>query len=239
MKSPCMLRRLFAVVTLCLVSAVSAHAWEGKVNMTMTTSGKHPSTMPVVYYIKDLRMRAEMTPPPDKKGRSSGTFVMLMDWKTHEALFLMPEQKMYFSHQIDPESLKSEKDAHPIDFKPTGRKEKIAGYDAEEYAGTSEGKRTEVWVTKGMGQFMMASQSAPGRKTESAQWEKFMRQGDFFPLRTIIRDKEGAPESFRMEATSVEKGSQPDSLFQPPADYKKFEMPNLGGALKGLIPGSR
>ena len=32
-----------------------------------------------------------------------------------------------------------------------------------------------------------------------------------------------------MEATKIEPGTLPDSLFVPPADYQKFEMPDLGG----------
>jgi hypothetical protein len=161
--------------------------------------------------------------------------VALTNWTAQEMYMLMAEQKMYMVVKI-PESIKEKaaKSAETMEFKPTGRKEKIAGYDAEEYVGNSEGRRTEIWVTKGMGQFMMAQQ---GRRKEPSAWEKFLRQGEFFALRVVQRKNEGGPEEFHMEVQKVEKGSQPDSLFVPPADYKRFEMPSMGGMLKGLIPG--
>ena len=37
-----------------------------------------------------------------------------------------------------------------------------------------------------------------------------------------------------MEATKIEPGTLPDSLFVPPAGYQKFSMPNMGDMLKGL-----
>ena len=33
----------------------------------------------------------------------------------------------------------------------------------------------------------------------------------------------------KMEATKIDPSSQPDALFEPPADYKKFSMPSFGG----------
>jgi len=234
MNHSCMLHRLFVVCAFSLLSAVSLHAFEGKVEMTMT-SGKN--VYPVTYYIKGLHMRTEMTISNDKKGRKMEG-ICIFDMEAHEMDVLMVEQKMYMSMHIDTDSMTNGKSAQSLDFKPTGRTENIAGYDAEEYAGVSEGKRTEMWVTKELGQFVMANQGKPGRKpSQSSQWEKFMREGNFFALRVIQRTKEGSPEQFRMEVTHVEKGAQPESLFHPPEDFKKFEMPNVGDMFKNMIPG--
>ena len=48
-----------------------------------------------------------------------------------------------------------------------------------------------------------------------------------FPLRVISHDAKGK-ETFKMEATKIEPGPLPDSLFVPPASYKRFDMPNMG-----------
>lgn len=229
-----LLNRLVAACVFSLVAIASAHAFEGKVTMTMST-GK--DVLPITYYIKDTRMRYEITPATDKKGNKI-TMVGLADWNTHQMTLLMSEQKMYMVHSI-PTTDTGKNGKQSFDFKPTGRKEKIAGYDTEEYAGTSEGKRIEMWLTKGLGSFMMANMGKGRKASQVAQWERFLREEGFFPMRTIIRSKEGAPEEMRTEVTSVEKGAQPDSLFAPPADFQKLEMPDLGGALKGLIPGAR
>ena len=229
------LRRLSAVWIFSLLSVVYAPAFEGKVAMTMTT-GKN--VYPVTYYIKGTQMRTEMTMTNDKNGNKLST-VSLFDLNAHEMKVLMVEQKMYMAfHMPEAAPQKEGKPAPSLEFKPTGRKEKIAGYDTEEYAGNSEGKRTEVWVTKELGQFVMANQGRPGRKpSQAAQWETFMREGNFFSMRVIQRAKEDGPEQLRMEVTQVEKASEPDSLFQPPEDFKKLEMPDVGNMLKGMIPG--
>lgn len=85
-------------------------------------------------------------------------------------------------------------------------------------------------------------------------WERALEGKDMFPLRVIGYEKgkprsekgksseksrgksAGANESFRMEVTAIDKTPLPDSLFNPPAGYKKFDM---GGMMKGMIPGAR
>ncbi len=182
-------------------------------------------------------MRTEMAVAEDKKGKKL-TAVSLFNLQSREMQVLMPEQKMYMTFSIPEPDTNKDGTAPSFQFNPTGRKEKIAGYDTEEYAGVSEGKRTEMWVTKELGQFVMANQGKPGRKpSQSAQWEMFMRQGNFFAMRVIQRAKEGAAEQFRTEVTHVEKVSVPDSFFVPPEDFKKLEVPNMGNMLKGLVPG--
>jgi hypothetical protein len=222
-------RRVFAACLFGVLSTAMAMAFEGKVSMKMT-SGKDAFTY--TYYVKGT-----------KKGRS-GTFSSIIDYDKMEMQMLMPEQKMYMVHRLD-NLMKSEavQKANDIEFKPTGHKEKIAGWEAEEFVGVSEGKQTEVWVTKGLGKFMMANGGKSGAFGKGGQkspaWEKFMREGEFFPLRVVQRTKPGAPEDFRMEATAIDKTQQDDSLFRVPADYQKFEMPNMGEMFKGMVPGGR
>jgi hypothetical protein len=152
----------------------------------------------------------------------------------------MADQKMYMVHAIpDAASDKAKDKAADADFKPTGRTEKIAGIKATEYAGYSDKKLTEIWVTKELGQFMMADQGKGGKKgSKTSAWAKFAEESGFFALRVIQRAKEGAPEDLHLEVTAVEKGTQPDALFAPPSDYQKFEMPSMGDMMKGMIPGN-
>ncbi len=234
-----MVRWLIAAAT--LVSG--ALAFEGRVEMKMYTYGKRPTEMPMVYSIKGTKMRTDTT-IADKKGKTQ-TFGSILNWETQEMLMLMDEQKMYMVVSLKEAAEKAAKqsgDAGKFEFKPTGRKEVIAGVEAEEWAGISEGKRVEVWVTKTMGKFMMGNSGGnpmAGGKAKTAAWEQFMQKNDFFTLRTIVRPKEGAPEEMKMEVQKIEKKSLPDSLFVPPADYQKFAMPSMGDMMKGMIPGGR
>ena len=182
-------------------------------------------------------MRIEMTTAPSKQSQNGTTIVTIMDLEKREVTVLMPDQKMYMVQPLPDETAdKAHNKAADADFKPTGQKEKIAGFEAEEYTGLSEKRFTEIWVTKELGEFVAPSQGQKkGAKTNA--WAKFVEQGGFFALRVVKRAKEGAPESFRQEVTKVEKGAQPDSLFLPPSDYQKFEMPSMGDMMKGMIPG--
>lgn len=238
MKLPAPLRRLFTACILLATTATFASAFEGKVEMK-TTVGK--DSTPMTYFMKGSLMRIEMKPPAEKRKKDDGTFAMIINMETHESIMLMDKDKMYMVHKL-PEVTAEQagKKGEVPEFKPTGRKEKIAGIEAEEYVGVSGKKRTEIWVTKELGKFMMANQGGPmGGKKGSASansWEKFAQQENMFPLRTIQRAKEDGPEEMRMEVTLVDKSKQPDSLFQPPADYQKFEMPSMGDMMKGMIP---
>jgi len=237
MKSYVSFFRLAALCLLAVVPATTALAFEGKVSMTMSTSGEN--TMPMTYFLKGTHMRIEMAIPPDKHNKDGGTFATIMDLEKKEMTMLMPDQKMYMVHAIPEASEKSKSKVAEPDFKPTGRKEKIAGIEAEEYVGHSDKKLTEIWVTKELGQFMMADQGKGKKKGgQASAWAKFAEQENFFALRVIQRAKEGAPEDMHLEVTAVDKGSQPDALFQPPVDYKKFEMPGMGDMMKGMIPGN-
>jgi hypothetical protein len=240
MKSSASLLRFFAVCILTATTATLASAFEGKVEMKMTSSEAKGET-PMTYYMKGTHMRMETVVPPDKHNKKGGTFVAIMDLEAREMTMLMIEEKMYMVSKFPEETVaKANEKAAEMDFKPTGRKEKIAGIEAEEYVGTSDKKRTEMWMTKELGKFMMANQGKGGPmggKKGASAWAKFAEQGNFFALRVIQRAKEGAPEDMRMEVTKVEKGALADSLFQPPSDYQKFEMPSMGDMMKGMMPG--
>ncbi len=72
-----------------------------------------------------------------------------------------------------------------------------------------------------------------GKKKAASSWEEKFKGKPGFPLRVVSRDGKNK-ETFRMEATKIEPGSLPASLFQPPAGWQKFQMPNMGDMLKGF-----
>ena len=59
-----------------------------------------------------------------------------------------------------------------------------------------------------------------------------------FPMRVVGSSADGK-ETFRLEVTAVEKKSLPASDFQVPPGWKKFEMPNMGDMMKGMMEGGR
>lgn len=218
-------------------TSTMASAFEGKVEMK-TTSGK--DSMPMTYYVKDTLLRVETKVQGKRKGKQESA-AMIMDTKAQEMIVLMDEDKMYMVQKIPEGTVEKVQKDNEMEFKATGRKETIAGVEAEEYVGTNKKQRVEVWVTKELGKFMTASAGGPmGGHGSKNPWEIFAQKENFFPLRSITRaNKEGAPEETRMEVTAIDKSKQPDSLFKPPADYQKFEMPSMGDMMRGAMPGQR
>lgn len=230
--------QLFSLASACVLligSATLASAFEGKVEMK-TTTGRE--TMPMTCFIKGQLMRMEMKAQSGKRKGGEETMSVIMNTETQEMTMLMDKDKMYMVLKSPKDQIEQAQKDNAMEFKSTGRKEKIVGVEAEEYIGTSKKQYIEIWVTKELGKFMMANPGGPmGSKKKADAWQAFAEKENFFPLRTITRAKEGAPEESRMEVTAIDKSKQPDSLFKPPSDYQKFEMPDMGGMMKGMIPG--
>ena len=199
--------------------------FEGKIAFLMT-SGK--TTVPFTYYIKGGLIRAEMAA---EKGQ---TGVILINPVKREMTFLMPGQKMYMVHQMqEPANNTAETQGNDeqIEFKRTGEYETILGYRCEKMLVKSKDGTAEIWGAEGMGTFVNPNGLNPMAHRGSAvrnAWEAEVGNRGFFPLRAIGHDNKGN-QSFKMEATEIDKSTPADSLFVPPADYRKFEMPNLGG----------
>ena len=245
-----------------LVTAAALLAFEGRIDMQLTTS-KSKTPMTQHYLVKGKLMRIE-TPSESKKPKSDDkkrlaaekkhkgddtikkddtngeeekdeSVVSILDVEKMEMTTLMASEKMYMVLKMPAAVMKEvDKTKNENPFKPTGRKETIAGVEAEEYAGQTGKTWTEIWVTKELGQIMMSGGGKPNSKGNA--WDSFLSSENYFSLRTISRAKAGAPEDMRMETTKVERTHLDDSLFVPPPDYKKMEMPDMGSMLKGLMP---
>ena len=232
-------RRLGGLCLAVIVTA-SAAAFEGKVDMKLTSGPKDKDAAEMSYRIKGERMRMDFSDASSsKKKKKKGddtSGAMIVDYKKKEMIMLIPSEKMYMVHALTEPAGSAKKKSSDGEFKATGRKETIAGVDAEEYVGKSDGKIVEVWMTKEMGKFM--SQQSGGPRGKPAEgWEAFMQKENAFPLRVITRKKEGGPEESRMETTAIDRSKQDDALFAPPSDYTKFEVPGMGDMMKQMIPG--
>ncbi|MDQ5979346.1 MAG: hypothetical protein QG602_2320 [Verrucomicrobiota bacterium] len=229
------LLRLLAVGTLLTATiAHAASAFEGKVSLALTAGKGKPQVLD--YSIKDTSLRIDMT----AEGQS---FASIMDMKKMELLMLMPSEQMYMVMPIKETVEKAAKkmEAKEPDIEKTGRTETILGYKCEEYVTKEKNTTTEIWIAEGLGTFMGLGESGGGpmggmfggKKKAASGWEEKFKGKSGFPLRVVSRDGKNK-ETFRMEATKIEPGSLPASLFQPPAGWQKLQMPNMGDMLKGF-----
>ncbi|MGH7943590.1 MAG: DUF4412 domain-containing protein [Opitutaceae bacterium] len=222
--------RVCLASVLLVPAALSAASFEGKVSMKMTSGRGQPQE--ITYNIKGNKVRLEM---PGQKGMGG----MIMDTSKKEMVMIMEEQKAYMVMALPQAAVDAvAKTSDDMTLEKTGETEKILGYTATKYIVTSKDGQSDLWLAEGLGTFMGFNNSNPmggRRNTPPPAWERALAGKELFPLRVVGKDK-GNKESFRMEVTAIDKKTLPDSLFAPPADYKKFDM---GGMLKGIIPGAR
>jgi hypothetical protein len=227
------LLRLVAVTSFLTASLGHAASFEGKVTLAMNM-GKGQSQV-LDYSIKDTAIRIDLT----AQGQA---FATIMDLQKMEMLVLMAEQKMYMVMPIKDKVDQAVEKAFENDttITKTGRTETILGYKCDEYVSKEKDTTTEIWVAEGLGAFMglgssggMGDMLGAGAKKKAAGWEEKFKGKPGFPLRVITRDAKSR-ETFKMEATQVSPGTLSPALFQAPAGWQKFQMPNMGDMMKGF-----
>jgi hypothetical protein len=83
---------------------------------------------------------------------------------------------------------------------------------------------------------MGGGRRGPGGGSSAPQgWESALAGKGVFPLRVVTNA--GGKETFRMEATNIEKASQPQELFSAPSDFKNLSDMMRGMGMPGGIPG--
>lgn len=231
------LTSLFLAAALASPLAVVASEFEGTVKMKVTeTSG---NTMPLTFSCKSGLTRIDM----EAGGKN---VAVIMDNAKQEMTMLMPEQHMYMVHPMQPPAGAPEGKAAPEEtsVEKTDVHEKILGYDTTKYVAKTKNTTSEIWVTDQLGTFTglaprggmgMGGPGGPGGRRGrqgggSEAWENAFRGKEAFPLRVSSKDAAGK-ETFKLEATAVDKASLPASLFQPPSDYQKFDM---GAMMRGM-----
>lgn len=224
------LLRIF-VAGLLLAALPFARAFEGKVSLALTPERGQPMNMD--YSIKGQKIRMDM----NARGTQAA---MIMDTAKQEMLMLMPDQQMYMVMPMKKamDQAMEKAGASTADVEITGKTETILGYKCSQILVKDKGTVSEAWVAEGLGSFMGMSGGGGGmfgggKPAAAAKWEEVIKSKGGFPLRVITRDASGKQIS-KMEATKIEPGSLPESMFAPPAGYQKFDMPNMGGMLKGM-----
>jgi hypothetical protein len=227
---------LFAALALLSPQVLFGADFEGVVKMNMT--GPRQQTMPMTFSMKSGLTRMDFDAGQGHEG------AVIMDPAKQEMTILMPQQQMYMvqplqgGHPGAPAQGSEENDATVVN---TGQHENILGYDATKYLAKTKSGTTEIWITEqlgtfaGLGNAMRGPGGPRGRRGGDGQaWEKAFKGKQAFPLRVVTTSTDGK-QNFKMEAAAIDKKSLPDSLFQPPADFKKFDM---GMMMQGMgMPG--
>ena len=162
-----------------------------------------------------------------------------------EMTILMLDQKMYMTQAMPKAQATAgmTSGATGPTVEVTTIREKILGYDCVKYVSTAKDGTSEIWVTDQLGAFLGlgsppsgGGRRGPGGGAPQAQgWEDALAGKSVFPLRVITLL--GGKETFRMEATAVEKVAIPAAMFYPPADYQNLSAMLRGMGMPDGIPG--
>jgi hypothetical protein len=223
------LHRLLCLSLLLITPAlVAADAFVGKVSFAITSAKG-----------KTITMNQSFNGTAVRTDTDAGPGGVIMDFGKKEMIILMTAQHMYMVRPMNPsdipQDIKNKQAANNPDVEATGKTEKILGYTCNQIITKDAKSTTEIWVAEGLGMyFAMGGQGGGGmfgkrgNADTAAKWEQALKGKGGFPLRVITHDAAGK-ETFRLEATKIEKGGVTDADFAPPADFQKFEMPNMGG----------
>ncbi len=210
--------RKTAIIVASLACAFAAKA-DYVIKQTIENAGK---TREVEIKIKDTKFRI------NSPNQNSALF----DSKTGEETILFHQQKAFV--KVSGEQLKSRAEAIKrslkltdensanIELKPTGNKETIQGYDAEEYATTVGGVPTTMFIAKSYPNYQKFLKASALQSSLSIPPDKYPGM----PLRTQVEIK---GQKLTTTLDSAEEISLPDDEFAVPADYKEISSSQLQG----------
>ncbi len=163
---------------------------------------------------------------------------IIMDLKTGEMISLMHTQKSYMKipSQMAQAALAGMKkmqgdQAAAPSIVPTGKKDTISGYAAEEYTYNQAGMKMSLWLTKALPDYATVLKEMGEAFSQGPMAAMMKNFGlDFgalpgFPIRTVNELQPG--QTITSTVVSVSTQTIPDSAFDIPTDYKVMTMPSL------------
>jgi uncharacterized protein DUF4412 len=215
--------RKTVIVVASLACALCARA-DYVIKQTIENAGKSRA---FEIKIKDTKLRI------DTANQNSAIF----DSKTGEETILLHQQKAFV--KISSEQLKSRTEAMKrtlklsdensanIELKPTGKKETIQGYEAEEYAATVGGVPTNVFVAKNYPNYQKFLEALSTAHKASALQSSLSIPPEKYPGMPLRTEIELKGQKLTTTLDSAEETTIPDDEFNVPADYKEMSSPQL------------
>ncbi len=217
-----MIKKMKLLITVAVIiflsnsNILSQSNFEGKIVFQV----KNKSVLnQISYLVKGDKYRIE-----PKAAKGMGT--MLYSGKTKIMTILIAPNKMYMEIPFDLSVKKKvKKEKTTSYFKNTGETKNILGYKSEKFEFINKGKKGIAWLTKDLGRFLFFRN--PKNKTlPQDDWKAAIISENYFPMVVSEIDSKGNPNTM-FEVIEISKQKLPDSLFVPPADYKKFEVPKM------------
>ncbi|KXU36846.1 hypothetical protein AXK11_03380 [Cephaloticoccus primus] len=201
----------------------AAKQFEGKATVRLTHD--QVGTHVLNYSVKGSRLHTEF------QISETAQATAIVDLVKDEVFVLLPGQPLYVSMSLENSAeFALGQSVEQISITKTREHQKILGYRCAKYLVQNQDDRFEVWATEQLGSFMGLGLPPDAEAKFHPEWIAALVGKGFFPLR--VQSLPGSKNTLTIETLSVEPGEQPDTLFAPPAGYRKFQM---GGLIEGLL----
>lgn len=207
-----------------------AQGWEGTIEMSMKVPQLGDDVIPMTMNIKGNKVHTLMNIGP------AGAMEMYIDNDTKKMVQVMKAMNMGMEIDLSQMEKNSASDSKDVQ-KPvaTGMKEKINGFNCEQYTCKVEDMDMELWMTKDIPATMVSSiQGAMKNVSNStggnaSAFEELAKNGNI-AIRTIV--KQNGILQAQMEIVKYESKSFPDSEFIVPSNIniQKMDPSMMGGA---------
>ena len=212
---------LLAGVLLAAPAAIArAQDFEGVVSLRVKGM---PGGGEVKAYMKGVRYRTELSGP-------QGAMAIIVDPIAGETYMVMPAQSMYMVMKIsDAERLADSLVRRNVIGEPSltalGKQEEVAGHRCDYFRFRNAKTANDVCIATGLGVFRggaaLFGGGMPGRgRAEPPPWAQELLRKGAFPLK--VTDTTGVAI---WEVVALERKPLEASLFVPPADYRRMQMP--------------
>jgi hypothetical protein len=198
----------------CRRQSATLLGFEGEVELAMKTS-PGVGVGPLVFYVKGDRMRVEL-----KTTVLSSTpisMVYIVDTSKHVSYIIDDKSKSVVVVHTKDRSAADASAAAMTKPRKTGT-DVVAGHPCTVYETTTSGGSYSVRAETCLAEDLGSPLLGPIAGLVGGNSPLEMLGGSGFPLRMRTYDGSGAL-LFSMEATRVERKTEPDTLFEPPAGY--------------------
>lgn len=188
---------------------VAAAPFEGEivVNVKDEASQKLPAS--IIYDVKGDKVRCVAVAAPVRA---------LGDLDAQRVYAIDDVQREYDAMDAKPSAAKS---ATPPKVQKTGKMEKVAGLDCEDWSIDEGTEKVDVCASKGIAYVDLAADAKGG--SAETPWGAALTSEKAFPLRVVVHDKAGK-EAYRAEASRADRRKLDDALFALPIGYKTADL---------------
>ncbi len=186
----------------------------------------HGQTSEVTMQMKDNRSRTDI----------SAAMSMITNKDTGDMVTLMHSQKIYMKISgaatkalIDEVKKAASGGNTPPKLQPTGKKQKINGFETEEYTTSFGAMKMNYWIARNYPEYkgILAQMMKFQRGSLSAVTKGMAPAAEDFPGMPIRTEMEAAGRDTVMTLVSVSQAAVDPKVFEIPADYKEVAMPSF------------